>query len=400
MEAIKIRDDLFWTGVYDPNLRRFDIVMETKKGSTYNSYVLKGHDKTILIDGSKKGFAAEWLTRINAVVDPKAIDILIVQHTEPDHSSAINDLLEINPEIEIYGSMLAMSILSEIVNRPFHKNIIKEGQILDIGGLTLHFFVTPNIHWPDTIMTYVPERGYLFTCDFFGAHISPQAMLVSELAAEFKDYEAAFSYYYHTIMEPLKPFARKALDRVRDLDIKLILNSHGPIIDESQQIQKSIKLYDQWTTPLTFVNKQVTIVYCSNYGYTRKMALTLNEALKNYPFDVYLFDIIESKQTLMLEKLIQADLVIIGSPTIVADAIHPVYDLLNLLTPFQMQGKKVSAFGSYGWSGEAVPNLLVRAKQLRMLPLDEGLKIRLNPSEADLEKVREYANNLATVLIG
>ena len=130
------------------------------------------------------------------------------------------------------------------------------------------------------------------------------------------------------------------------------------------------------------------------------MALTLNEALKNYPFDVYLFDIIESKQTLMLEKLIQADLVIIGSPTIVADAIHPVYDLLNLLTPFQMQGKKVSAFGSYGWSGEAVPNLLVRAKQLRMLPLDEGLKIRLNPSEADLEKVREYANNLATVLIG
>ena len=400
MSAIKIHEDLFWTGVYDPHLRRFDIVMETKKGSTYNSYILQGQEKTVLIDGSKMGFEKEWLERISAVIDPRKIDILVVQHTEPDHSSAIIHLLEINPEIEVYGSMLAMSILAEIVNRPFHKNVVKEGQTIDIGGYTLQFFLTPNVHWPDTIITYVPERGYLFTCDFFGAHISPQAMFVSRLGEEFAEYEEAFDYYYHTIMEPLKPFARKALDRVRHLPISLILNSHGPIIDTPAQIQKSITLYDQWTTPIVFPNKQVTIVYCSNYGYTRKMAVTLAEELRNYPFDVHFFDIIESDQTIMLEKLIQADLVIIGSPTIVADAIHPVYDLLNLLTPFQMQGKKVSAFGSYGWSGEAVPNVLVRAKQLRMEPLDEGLKIRLNPSTVDLEKVRDYAHNLATALIG
>ncbi|MFA6942952.1 MAG: FprA family A-type flavoprotein [Bacilli bacterium] len=397
MASEKISSNLFWVGSHDPHLRRFDIVMETKYGSTYNSYIFESNGEYALIDGSKLGFEEEWLGNIKEVVAIEKISTMVVQHTEPDHSSAIAELLKINPNIQIYGSPLAMANLREIVNHPFNAHVIKDGEKITIGDDTLEFIVAPNLHWPDTIFTYIEKQKYLFTCDFFGAHICVEPMALSAIAQK-KEYAESFKVYFDAIMSPFKPFVRVGLAKIKNLKIDYILNSHGPYLDSPEAIRNAQNLYQKWAEQPVRLRKKVTMVYCSNYGYTKLIAEAMAEAIKEYDVEFKMYDIVESATSDMVADIEDADGILFGSPTIVADVIRPVYDLMNELNPFVMMNKIAGAFGSYGWSGEAVGNLLTRAKQLKMKTIDDGFKVRLNPTADDLVRAKAYAANFVNGL--
>lgn len=398
MTEFQIKPNLFSVGVRDPHLRRFDIVMETIYGSTYNSYIYQSGSKTVLIDGVKEPFTDEWLANIEKIVPIEKIDYMIVQHTEPDHSGSIPHLLKRNPNIEIFITVMGNAILSEIVNGPFKAHPIKDQEVLSLGDKSLRFIAAPNLHWPDTMFTYAIEDQWLFTCDFFGAHYDSESLFLSKLEDRSK-YDYTFKHYFQSIMEPFKSFVRQGLAKIETLPIQMVLNSHGPFIDRLEDFQKAKTLYAAWAKADIKAKKRVVIPFVSSYGYTKELATTIyDEINKLGTFDVLIFDIVDEPLPVMMQTLASADGIMFGSPTIVGDALRPVYDLMNSMDTFTMMGKKATAFGSYGWSGEAVPNILERAKQLKMRVGDQGLRIKAKANESQLLEVRQFARDFVSKL--
>ncbi|MDR0518916.1 MAG: MBL fold metallo-hydrolase, partial [Clostridiales Family XIII bacterium] len=242
----KIADDFTWVGVLDPELRVFDIVMWTEFGTTYNSYVLKGTAKTALFEASKAHFFDEWIEKVKSETPIEKIDYLIVDHTEPDHSGTIERLLELNPNIEIVGSMGAINFMKEIANREINGRAVKTGDELDLGGKTLQFISAPNLHWPDTIFTYVPEIKTLVTCDCFGAHYSDENITNDNLT-NYGDYMKTLVYYYDNIIGPFKGDVMSALGKIEGLDIEAIATGHGPVLTKDPM--SIVELYRQWSSP-------------------------------------------------------------------------------------------------------------------------------------------------------
>lgn len=171
MKAIEVKKDIYWVGALDPNLRIFDIIMNTPYGTSYNSYVIKGSEKTAIFETAKESFFDEFLERLNSSnVDIKNIDYIVIDHTEPDHSGSISKLLDLAPNAKLVGSTAALRFIKSIINKKFDSIVVKDGDTLDLGNKTLKFISAPFLHWPDSIYTYIPEDNVLITCDSFGAH--------------------------------------------------------------------------------------------------------------------------------------------------------------------------------------------------------------------------------------
>jgi NADH oxidase (H2O-forming) len=204
MKSLQLTKDLFYVGMQDPNLRIFDIVLYTEFGTSYNSFLLKGSEKTALFETTKIKFFDEYLEKVKELVDIENIDYIIVSHTEPDHSGSIEKLLDINPGIKIVGSSAAINFAKEICNRDFTSVVVKDGDALSLGNKTLRFISAPNLHWPDTIFTYIEEEKALVTCDCFGAHYSTES-ITSDKVANQEDYLAAVEYYFDGIVGPFNP---------------------------------------------------------------------------------------------------------------------------------------------------------------------------------------------------
>ena len=392
---MELRQGIHYVGVQDWNLKVFDIIMETKFGTTYNSYLVQGSEKTALIETAKATFTDEFLKNVEAVTPIDKIDYLIVDHTEPDHAGSVQKLLERNPEIEVVGTTGAINFLSQITNAPFKSRAVKEGEEIDLGGKTLRFMIVPNLHWPDTMYTYLPEDKVLFTCDSFGAHFCCEGILRSTVTNE-DDYLGAAKYYFDNILGPFKPFMNKALDRVESMELDMICPGHGPVLDT--KLKEFYQTYRTWSKiENPNQNKTVVIAYVSAYGYTAQMAKTIAEGIKAKGADVKLYDLVTDDQTNLSADLLYADGILLGSPTILGDALKPIYDLSATLLPTIHGGKRAAAFGSYGWTGEAVPNLTQRLTQLKMKVVD-GLRLRFKPSEEELAQCRAFGEAFAEQL--
>lgn len=389
MQSLKLKNDFYWTGIVDDQLRVFDIIMYTEFGTTYNSYVLKTEDKTILFETAKAGFFDEYLEKLKEITDIESVDYLVVDHTEPDHAGSVERLLDINPNIKIVGTGCAINFLKNIVNRDFYSLAVKDNETLTIGGKTLKFLVVPNLHWPDTMYTWIEEDKVLITCDSFGSHYGFHGILRSKVTEE-ADYWKATKYYFDCIIGPFKPYMMKALKRVRELNPEMICTGHGPVLDE--KIAEMLDKYEEWCTVINpNKNKTVIIPYVSAYGYTRELAEKIGQGIKDSgPVDVRAYDMVEADQGKVLEELGFADGILFGTPTIVGEALKPIWDLTTSIFAGTHGGKYASAFGSYGWSGEGVPHIIERLKQLKMKVPDQGLKIKFKPGEVDLIDAYEY----------
>ena len=398
MKTLKLKDGLYWTGILDPQLRVFDIIMNTEYGTTYNSYLLKGSEKTALFETAKFKCIDEYLDKLTSLVDIKDIDYIIVDHTEPDHAGSAEKLVEMNPAIKLVGTATAISFMKEICNTEFASIIVKEGDTLSLGDKTLRFIAAPNLHWPDAMYTYVEEDKVLLTCDSFGAHYSLDQVLSSKITDQ-EGYMSALRYYFDNIMGPFKPYVLKAIDKIRDLEIDMVCPGHGPVLDEDPW--KIINIYKGWSTEVNPNTKKTVVVpYVAAYGYTEVLANKITEGIKaSGDIDVKLFDMVTADQAQVLGELYWADGILFGTPTILGEALKPIWDLTTSIFPVTHGGKIASAFGSYGWSGEAVPHLIERLKQLRMKVYGNGLRVRFKPSDAQLEDAYEFGYNFGRSVI-
>ena len=396
-KAYKLRDNFYWAGILDDTLRVFDIIMYTEFGTTYSSYVYKAGDKTILFETAKAKYFDEYLKELEEIVDVKKINYLVVSHTEPDHAGSVERLLELNPGLKVIATPTAVSFLKNIVNRDFCSIAVKDEQEMTLGTLKLRFLHVPNLHWPDTMYTYLEEQQILVTCDSFGSHYAFPEIVSSKVTAK-EDYWKATRYYFDCIIGPFKPFMLKALDRISDLDISMICTGHGPVLDRG--IDRMLNTYREWCTVVNpNPKKTVVIPYVSAYGYTAQLAGEIGRGIEDSgDIDVRSYDLVTADQGKVLEELGFADGILFGTPTIVGEALKPVWDLTTSIFAGTHGGKLASAFGSYGWSGEGVPHIIERLEQLKMR-VTEGFRVRFKPSEVDLLNAYEYGYNFGCMLL-
>ncbi|WP_300382216.1 FAD-dependent oxidoreductase [Clostridium sp.] len=402
MKSLQLKNNIHWVGALDPNLRVFDIIMYTPHGTSYNSYVVKGNDKTAVFETVKVEFFDQYIDRLKHLnIDITKIDYIVVDHTEPDHAGSVSKLLEISPNAKVVGSAAAISFLKEIANTDFEYITVKDGSQLDLGGKTLQFISAPFLHWPDTIYTYVPEDKVLITCDSFGSHYSSEAIINSKVENR-ENYLEALKYYFDCIFGPYKPYVLKAINKIENLKIDMILPGHGPVlVDNPMEI---VELYRKWSTPNKVskdAKKLVTIPYVSAYGYTETIAKELAKGIESVGnIEVKLYNIINHEMSEIVESITNSQGILFGSPTIVAELLEPVRDVLSKLNPIVHGGKLASAFGSYGWSGEAIPRIETRLKELNMNLFGPSLKIKFKPSDKQIEEILKFGVEFGEVLLG
>ena len=398
MKYYPLLDDLYWVGSLDPDLRVFDIIMYTEFGTTYNSYVLKGSEKTVLFETSKLKCWETYRETVEGIVSFADVDYIICNHTEPDHAGSYEHIIELNPKVQIVGTSGAINFLKQIVNQEFNSITVKEGDSLSLGNYTLQFMPLPNLHWPDTMYTYLVEKGVLFTCDSFGSHYSHEGIVRSTLTDQ-EGYLRATKYYFDCIIGPFKiPFMTKALDRIKDLEINMICTGHGPVIDRN--LDEIFSWYREWCLPpVKGINKLVVIPYVSAYGYTKELAEIISDGIQESgDIDVELYDMVTSSAEEVGARIALADGLLFGTPTILAEALTPIWNLLSAMFPTTHKGKLASAFGSYGWSGEGVPHIIERLKQINLNVL-EGYRIRFKPSDTEKIDAHDFGYNFGCILL-
>lgn len=388
LKPLEVTKDVYWTGALDKKLRVFDIVMTTEYGTSYNSYIVKGSEKTAVVETAKDCFFDEFLERVRAVADPAKLDYLIVDHTEPDHSGSVEKFLDLNPEITIVGSVSAIKFLGEITNRKFNSMVVKEGDRLDLGGKTLSFVSAPFLHWPDSMYTYLEEEKVLFTCDSFGCHYADDRVFNDLIEDDFTD---AYKYYFDCIMGPFKEHVLKALDKVEKMDVKIVCPGHGPVL--RKDLKKYFDLYRQWSTVTK--GDYAVVAYASAYGYTKLIAQAVAEGIKEGGKEVKLVNLEEVSPAEVVAMASGGKGLVLGSPTIVNDMVPPVASVIMGLNPTINKGLTVAAFGSYGWSGEAANNIQARFEQLKLKTPLAPLRIMFKPSEEQYAKAVEFGKDFA-----
>jgi flavorubredoxin len=396
-KVLDVTNDVKWIGILDKDIVTFDIVMETKYGTTYNSYFINAQKKTI-VETAKEKFKDEYLDKIKSVVDPLEIEYIICNHTEPDHSGSLKHLLKIAPQATVVGSGQALNYLSEMIDFKVKSLKVKDGDLLDLGDKKIKFIGAPNLHWPDSMYSYLVEDKILFTCDSFGAHFCHEDMFDDMVG----DYSEAFKYYFDVILKPFSKFMLKAIEKIRPLEINAICNGHGPILRSNWKhiVDISEQYAKEYLSLLKHNDKTVLVAYVSAYGYTAEMAKKIAEGIQvSCSCKVDLVDI----ETILLgdleEKIVCSDAILIGSPTINQNTLLPVYKMFALINPIRDKGKLAAAFGSYGWSGEAVGLIENHLKNMKLRIFQEGLASKFYPFDNKADLFIEFGKKFATELL-
>lgn len=397
---IQISDSIYSVGVLNPNLRVFDIVMRTEYGTTYNSYLVRG-EKTALIETCHDTYFDAFLENIRAVCNPEEISYIILNHTEPDHSGALDRLLEATPQAQIICSQAASIYLKNITNRPgLSPRVVKDGETLDLGGgKQLRFINAPFLHWPDSMFTWLESEKTLFSCDFFGSHYCEPRMVDIHITYP-QAYDSALENYFGAIFGPFKPYVLKGLEKIAGLPIERCCTSHGPVLTKGGLLPQVMEKYRVWSQPVQNERPLIPIFYCSAYGNTCRAAEAIREGILAVKPDaeVTLYNIIEHDMAALGALMARSDAFLVGSPTLNRDAVPPVWQLLAHVDAINMAKRPVAAFGSFGWSGEAVPAIVSRLTQLKLSVFGEGLRFNFVPSETDLQNARKFGEGFAKSL--
>ena len=387
-KILNINDSVKWIGILDFDIKTFDIVMETEYGTTYNSYFIDAEKKAI-VETAKETFSDEYIDKVKSVTNPLEIEYIILNHTEPDHTGSLTKLLEIAPNAIVVGSGQAIKYVQYMHEVDFKSQIVKDGDEISLGNKTLRFISAPNLHWPDSIFTYLVEDKILFTCDCFGAHYCSNEMF-DDLVG---DYHDAFKYYFDVILKPFSKFMLKAIEKIRPLEIDVIATGHGPILRKNHK--KIIDLSEQYAKE--YINaserqkKRALIAYVSAYGYTGEMAHALAEGIKSAgDIDVDVLDIEKMDIGEIDSKLVLADAILVGSPTINQNILLQVYKLFALINPIRDRGKLAAAFGSFGWSGEGVGIIEANLKSLKLNVVTSPAAMKFRPDSNQKDELIKF----------
>jgi len=400
-DAVEIAPGTHWIGALDPGLRDFDIILKTANGTTYNSYCVRGTNGVAIIDTVKASHAEEFFRRLEQVTRYDEISTIVLNHLEPDHSGALPELMRRAPQAKLYISSKAQLMLKALVkNDALDFTVVETGDSVELGACTLRFITTPFLHWPDTQCTQVEEQGILFSGDVFGCHFCDARLFNDQVG----DFRFSFEYYYQHIMRPFREHVLEALELLEPLTIKLIAPAHGPVLREAPL--SYMQRYRQLASPLLHNevganNKSLLVFYISSYGNTALMAQAVAEGAESISgVRVSLYDLQAAGDLPFVDLIEEADGIAFGSPTINADAVKPVWDLLSSLAVIKVSDKLGAAFGSYGWSGEAINMIEDRLRGLKLRVPIKGARARLIPTEDELANCHDLGKQLAQHLTG
>ena len=398
--AIELVPGVHWVGALDPGLRSFDIILKTANGTSYNSYVVRGSEGVAVIDTVKESFSDTFFRRLESVADYGEITTIVLNHLEPDHSGALPELLRRAQQATLYissrGGPMLKGLLrgDKLAYQPTHT-----GMEVDLGDRKLRFLQTPFLHWPDTQCTWLEDAGILFSGDAFGCHFCDPRLFNDKVG----DFRFSFDYYYAHLMRPFRSRVLEALELIEPLPLKVIAPAHGPILRDAPEryVARYRELSASGLKNEAAEEKTLIIFYLSAYGSTRTMAEALAAGAEDASgVRVSLYDIEGGEVAPFVDLIEEADGFAIGSPTINGDAVKPVWDLLSSLTAVNIKGKLGAAFGSYGWSGEAVPMVEDRLRGLKLRVPVKGVRARLIPTPEELAQCRELGRQLALHLTG
>ncbi len=393
-EVLDITNDVKWVGVIDYDIVTFDVVMETKHGTTYNSYFIDA-EKKALVETSKEKFWDVYRNKLETVCDISSLEYIILNHTEPDHSGNLSNVLRLAPDATVVGSRLAINYLKDFLGKDFRHMIVKDGDTLDLGNKTLRFISAPNLHWPDSMYTYLEEDKLLFTCDSFGCHYAHPAMYDDKVG----DFSDAFKYYFDVILKPFSKFMLKAIEKIRPLEIDAVLTGHGPLL--LNDWKKWVRLSEEYAREAMQTPQQdhVFIPYVSAYHNTGKMAEAIRDGIRSSgDFIVEVADIENMSVGDMDERVAKSSAIIVGCPTINQNILLPVYKLFAVISPIRDNRKIGGAFGSYGWSGEAARLINSTLSNLKLNVHGDGVFVKFTPHEDEFAICYAYGKEIGEKL--
>jgi len=394
VEPLALARGVYWVGVIDWNLRDFHGYI-TPKGTTYNSYLIVD-DKITLVDTVKAEFSAEMLKRISQIVDPAKIDYVIVNHVEMDHSGSLPAIMTVAPDATIYCSKNGRDGLYLHYKahgcEDWNIEVVKTGSELSLGSKTLMFIEATMLHWPDSMHTYIKEDKILLSNDAFGQHIATSKPFDDQVG----DVMAEAAEYYANILMPFGRIILKYIDTVKELgiDINMIAPGHGIIW--RQDPAKIIEAYGRWARGET--DKKVLIIYDTMWGSTHIMAKSILDGIKADGVEVKLINVRKVDLSGIITEVLEAPVIIVGSPTLNNGIFPSVSELLTHLKGLRPKGKQAVAFGSYGWGGGAVKAVEKELEMAGFELIEPGLQIRYRPDEEGIAACRQLGKRIAGLL--
>jgi flavorubredoxin len=385
----EIASGVHYVGVQDWNTKIFDALIPLPQGTTYNSYLVKGKDKTALIDTVKPGFERELEDKINQIHSVHEIDYIVMNHAEPDHAGAIPYIMEVNEDAILVTSRGGKKPAQIYFQVPEDRiKTVLEGETLELGGKTLKFIDAPMLHWPETMFTYLEKDKILFPCDFMGLHTA-----YGSTDADVDELIPFAKRYFGEIMMPTRAMGKQALGKLDDLDISVIAPSHGPVHYSPEIIMEH---YEKWTSGET--ERKVIVVYVSMWGSTEKMIKAMVETLTGEGVDVRVYNLLNADVGDIGRDLVDSRGIVLGVPTVLKK-MHPLAvfaaHLVGVLKPPLRYGVVLS---SYGWSKGAL-NHAAEVLGPTGIEVVGALEVNGPPGIVEFEEIRKIGLELASKVL-
>lgn len=393
-DAVRVADRVHWVGAVDWGLRDFH-GYATHRGTSYNAYLVLA-DKVTLIDTVKGPFAEELLARIASIVEPRAIDYIVSNHAEMDHSGALLRLIEVARPEKVFASRMGVEALREHFGLA-EVEAVADGGRLDLGGRSLTFLEARMLHWPDSMLSYLAEERILFSNDAFGMHLASSERYADELDPAVLEQEAA--KYYANILLPYSKLVPRLVEKAAGAGITpealaMIAPSHGPIW--RREVGTIVNWYARWAAQER--GSKALVVYDTMWGSTEKMARAIGEGLMEGGASARLMPLRASHRSDVATEVLDAGALVVGSPTLNGGVLPTVADVLTYLRGLRPQGMVGAAFGSYGWAGGAVNQIENLLAEMKVERVQDGIKVRYVPDELALEQCRGLGRAVASKL--
>ncbi len=390
MKAHEISEGVYWVGAIDWDLRNFH-GYSTPRGTSYNAYLITG-EKNILIDTVKDALSDQLLERISSVIDPSDIDLIVSNHTEMDHSGSLPSIQRMTGA-KVIASRKGKEGLS--LHFPeLEVEAVEDMQEITVGSRTMRFIETPMLHWPDSMFTYLVEDGILFTMDGFGQHLASERRFDDEVDECVLMQEAG--KYYANILMPFGRIFLNTLEKIKDLEIRMLACSHGVIW--RRDIDRIIEAYVTWANGRT--GNKAIVVYDTMWGSTKMMAEDIAEGINSNGIDVLMFRMLDSDRSSVMQEVLDAGAVVMGSPTINGGLFPAMADMATYMKGLRPRGRLGAAFGSYGWGGGAVRELHAYMEKAGLIMPFEDLTVRYQPTKEERIACFDYGQAIGERMIG
>lgn len=375
----------------------FEGIWPIPDGVMLNSYVVMGSQKRALIDLVKDWDGALWTVfeQLDSLgLGPGGLDYIIINHMEPDHTGAMGQIISRYPDAQILASEKALPLIKSFYKIEKNVRAVKDGETLSLGSKNLTFYMTPNIHWPETMMTYVQEDGVLFSCDGFGSFGRYESCFDDELGAnEIAHLNSETERYYANIVSSFSSFVQRGIAKLAPLAIKVVAPSHGVVWRGNPGA-----IIDHYSRLASYMQgpreKEVAIVWSSMYGNTEALLQSIIDGIVSEGIDVHILQIPQTHASFVLEKVWRSEGLVIGMPTYEYKMFPPMYHILDILERSHVQGRKTLRFGSYGWSGGAQKQFDVFADAMK-LDCKGSIEYQGSPTEEDKKRAYDLAKAMA-----